>query len=286
MKKTVRLLAQFIYNLKWGFIKKSWFLVPLKTTNANKITNTAFSLGITTYKERYETYLKPLIKQLNHLFPHHQIIVAINGFHNQQEQAVYLENIKTFLSNFSNVNFVYYNEPQGLCKLWNQLVIKAISPKIFLLNDDISVSKAFKKEIESTGILATNFSIINKSYSHFFIDKSIIKRVGWFDERFLGIGYEDHDFEIRLAQQHILPTFFTFKGVKNENVMPKDWSWGDSENKILKKYSSANEKHYFSKWEFSQTEKEGFIFVRIIQGYAKLKNGMETPNFYPNLELK
>ena len=44
-----------------------------------------------------------------------------------------------------------------------------------------------------------------------------------------------------------------------------------------------NKKHYFSKWEISDTAKHGFVHVRIIKGYAKLKDGMETPNFYPDL---
>lgn len=285
MGKLLRLSTVLLYNIKWWFIKKSWLLVNCSKSNKNESSHKNYTIGITTYKERFDTYLHPLILHLNHLFPDTQIVVAINGFHNQQEQKIYLNKITDFLTPFKNISFFTYEEPQGLCKLWNQIILKANSPKVFLLNDDISINKSFRKEIENTGILNSHFGIINQSYSHYLIDKSIIKKVGWFDERFSAIGYEDHDYEIRLALHNLKPDFFNFISIKNEVVVPKDWSWGDGDNIILKKYSESNEKHYLSKWEFSETEKEGFVFVRIIQGYAKLKTGMETPNFYTNIEI-
>ncbi|NCP45010.1 MAG: hypothetical protein COW67_08705 [Flavobacteriales bacterium CG18_big_fil_WC_8_21_14_2_50_32_9] len=283
MKKILRLIERLIYIVKWWFLKQKWRFVSLQYSNAKTVTNTNYSIGITTYKERFETYLKPLVLHLNYLFPHMQIIVAINGFHNQKEQTEYLNKIKSFLSNFKNIDFVYYEQPHGLCKLWNQLIILSKSDKIVVLNDDISISKKLKTEIEESKILNSNFGLINGSYSHFLINKKIINQIGWFDERFPGIGYEDHDYEIRLALQGVSPDFYNFKTIKNENVTPKDWSWGDDDTKIFKKYSHANEKHYFSKWEISDTAKHGFVHVRIIKGYAKLKDGMETPNFYPDL---
>ena len=117
------------------------------------------------------------------------------------------------------------------------------------------------------------------------LNKSIIKKIGWFDERFPGIGYEDHDYEIRMALAGKQVEHYNIVGIKNERVLPKDWSYGDQHDVILTKYSGPNEKHYFSKWEFSDTEQEGFVYVRIIQGYAKQVEGMETPNFYMENEL-
>lgn len=286
MRKLLRLIERISYAAKWWFIKQNWRFVSPQNSNNNTFTDTNYSIGITTYKERFESYLKPLILHLNYLFPNTQIIVAINGFHNKKEQDEYLTKIKLFLANFKNINFVYYEQPQGLCKLWNQLIILSKSNKIVVLNDDISISKKLKTEIEASKILNSNFGLINGSYSHFLIDKKIINKIGWFDERFPGIGYEDHDYEIRLALQGVFPDFYNFNTIKNENVTPKDWSWGSADTKIFNKYSNANGKHYFSKWEFSEKEKEGYIFVRIIQGYAKLKEGMETPNFYPEIQFK
>lgn len=106
-------------------------------------------------------------------------------------------------------------------------------------------------------------------------------KVGWFDERFPGIGYEDHDYEIRMALKGFTVESIDVDGLKNENVVPKDWSWGDSHSVIFGKYSGPNEEHYFKKWSISKEEEQNSTWVRIIQGYAQLKEGMATPDFYP-----
>lgn len=282
--KVFRIIKQYLLELKWFFIRLNWLFVSLPKSS-KAYTDTSFTIGITTYKERYETYLKPLVKKLVHLFPETPIIIAVNGYHNLKEQEQYLEQITEWVKPYQNVSLITYKEPQGLCKLWNQIVLNASSPKVFLFNEDINISSSFKKDILSSGILNSEFGLINGSFSHYMLNKSIIKKVGWFDEAFPGIGYEDHDYEIRMALAGKQVEHFDIKGIKNENVIPKDWSYDKEHEVILTKYSGPNEKHYFSKWEFSDEEKEGFIFVRIIQGYARLKPNMETPNFYPEIEL-
>ena len=163
-------------------------------------------------------------------------------------------------------------------------MIKSPSQQVFLLNEDINISPSFKKDLISSGILNAEFGLINGSFSHFMIHKSLIQTVGWFDERFPGIGYEDHDYEIRMTLSEKEVQHVNVKGIKNENVVPKDWSYDQKHDVILTKYSEPNEKHYFSKWEFADQEKEEFTYVRIIQGYARLKPNMETPDFYPEIK--
>ena len=68
MGKFSRLSAVLLNNIKWWFIKKSWLFVSCKNNNDKLPTNQNYTLGITTYKERFDTYLKPLILHLNHLF--------------------------------------------------------------------------------------------------------------------------------------------------------------------------------------------------------------------------
>ena len=284
MRKEVRLLKQYWLEVKWLFIKLGWLFVSLPKSS-KPATNTSFTLGITTYKERFEPYLKPLVKKLVYLFPETPIIIAVNGYHNLAEQEKYLQEITEWVKPYKNVSLITYKIPQGLCTLWNQLVIKAPSQNIFLLNEDINVSLSFKKDLLSSGILTSEFGLINGSFSHFMLNKSLIKKVGWFDERFPGIGYEDHDYEIRMTIAGKQVEHYIVEGIKNERVVPKDWSYDKNHEVILTKYSSPNEKHYFSKWEFSETEKIGFTYARIIKGFAKLKDGMETPNFYPEIEL-
>lgn len=284
MNKAQRIGKQYWQEVKWLFIKLGWLLVSMPK-ESKPYSDTAFTLGITTYKERFETYLKPLIKKLVYLFPETPIVIAVNGYHNLAEQEKYLQQITQWAEPYKNVKLVTYKEPQGLCTLWNQILIKAPSQKVFLFNEDINVSQSFKNDILSSGILNSEFGLINGSFSHYMLNKSMIKTVGWFDERFPGIGYEDHDYEIRIVLADKKVHHFTIKGIKNERVIPKDWSYDKNHQVILTKYSGPNEKHYFSKWEFSDTAQQGFVYVRIIQQYAKLVEQMETPNFYPEIEL-
>lgn len=284
MGKVTRIIKQYWLEVKWLFIKLGWLFKSLPE-KSDSYTDTSFTLGITTYKERFDSYLKPLVKKLVYLFPEYPIVIAVNGYHNATEQEKYLQQIKEWAKPFQNVSLVTYKEPQGLCKLWNQLLIKAPSKKVFLMNEDINVSTSFRKDILESGILNSEFGLINGSFSHYMLNKSLIKSIGWFDERFPGIGYEDHDFEIRMTLANKQVEHFTVKGIKNERVVPKDWSYDEKHSVILTKYSGPNEKHYFSKWEFSDVEKNGFVFVRIIQGHVRLKEKMETPNFYPEIEI-
>jgi hypothetical protein len=283
MVKVGRIIKQYGLEVKWFFIKLKWRFIS-QPTKSNPATDIAFTFGITTYKERFDSYLKPLVKKLAYLFPNTPIVIAVNGYHNQAEQEKYLSAITEWAAPFQSVKLVTYKEPQGLCKLWNHIVLKAPSKKVFILNEDINVSPSFRKDLLNSGVLNSEFGLINGSFSHFMLNKTLVPTVGWFDERFPGIGYEDHDFEIRMTLLGKEVEHFNVTGLKNENVVPKDWSYDENHEVILTKYSGPNEKHYFSKWEFSDVEKNGFEFVRIIQGYVRLKEGMETPNFYPEIK--
>lgn len=283
MNKVVRITKQYWLELKWLMIKLKWLLVSIPIDNQS-YSDTSFTIGITTYKERYESYLKPLVRKMVYLFPEVPIIIAVNGYHDLKEQEEYVDQLTKWIKPYQNITLIVYKKPQGLCKLWNQIVLKSPSEKVFLLNEDINISPLFRQDVLQSGILSSGFGLINGSYSHFMLNKSTIKNVGWFDERFPGIGYEDHDFEIRMTIAKKQVEHFQIQGIKNENVVPEDWSYGDQQEVILTKYSGPNEKHYFSKWEFSDQELPNFVYVRIVQGYAKLKLGMETPNFYPEFK--
>lgn len=283
MGKVLRLSAVLLNNIKWWFISILWKFKP--QPKAKEITNKQYSIGVVTYVKRYEIHFLPLIKQLVTLFPDTQLIVAINGYYDHDIQKQYLKKIMTQLDTFKNVIYFHYDEGQSLSKLWNQLVIHSNSEKTFIFNDDIQLATGFRTSIEKSIILNHDCGIINGSWSHFLISKSIIKKVGWFDERFPGVGYEDHDYEIRLTLKGLPLIEVNVNHLKNIVYKTKDFSYGNNIETVFEKYSSVNEKHYLSKWEFSETEKEGFVFVRIIQGYAKLKTGMETPNFYTNIEI-
>lgn len=284
MKKLIRIIHHHLLEIKWSIINLIWLMIRVKN-KTRKPSSPSFTIGIGTYKERYQTFLIPLIERLTFVFPDTPIIIAVNGYHNHSVQKVYLKQIEKWVEAYQNVSLITFIEPQGLGKLWNQIIVNSPTDKVFLLNDDVNIAPNFKKQLFSCDILNSTFGIINKSYSHFMIDKTLIEHVGWFDERFPGIGYEDHDIEIRMVLADRKIDHFNIPSIKNEHVIPKDWSFNQEHGVILSKYSKPNEDHYFKKWEFSDTKKEGFTFVRITKGYARLKEGMETPDFYNKNEF-
>jgi len=82
------------------------------------------------------------------------------------------------------------------------------------LNDDVSVTddqfwNDLTKEIKN---INTSFTI-NNTFSHFVINRKELEQIGWFDERLLGIGYEDGDFCWRYA--HYLKRELANVGIDN-----------------------------------------------------------------------
>ena len=253
-------------------------ITPIRKKKSN-YTN-VFSIGIVTYINRYDKLFKPLIKNLCKLFPDVEIVVAINGYYDQEKQQKYLTEIKALLAKFPNVKYIAYSEGQSLSKLWNQLVIHAINRKVFILNDDVKIAPYFRKNVEESGILKKELGLLNWSWSHFLISKSIIHQIGWFDERFPGVGNEDEDYEARLVIAGVYIESVEISGLKNIIIQTKDFSYGKHTETVNIKYVKGNKIIFDKKWDMLPEPKEGYVFVRLLGKYLKLNAGMETPNFY------
>jgi predicted glycosyltransferase involved in capsule biosynthesis len=116
-----------------------------------------------------------------------------------------------------------------------------------MLNDDTSImSNVFfdilEKNIENTSSIFK----INNSWSHILLDRYEVNKVGWMDEKFLGVGEEDGDFEWRY--QNILGKSITniFIPDINNHVDKEDFS---KNMKIVNnKYSAFNKSYSCSKY--------------------------------------
>jgi hypothetical protein len=111
----------------------------------------------------------------------------------------------------------------------------------------------------------------------------MISRIGWFDERLPGVGNEDEDYEARLALQGIGLPSFELSALRNVVVKTKDFSYGKEMAVINEKYTSDNKRFFNSKWEITNEAQDDFVHVRILQKAVRLRPGMETPNFYPEI---
>jgi hypothetical protein len=258
-----------------------WLFCP---TPRHETKNGRYSIGVVTYIRRFENLFKPLISQLCKLFPDSEIIVAVNGYYDHEQQTIYLKKINSFLEKYPNVKVLCHDRPQSLSRLWNQLIINSANAKVLIFNDDVLLLPSFRRHFENSGSLAMDVVLLKNSWSHFLIAKRVTSVAGWFDERFPGVGNEDEDYEARLALLGEPVHCIELGGLKNISVKTKDFSYGKTVEVTKEKYITANKVFFDSKWEIAEESRPGFAYVRILQNYVKLKPGMETPDFYPEID--
>jgi hypothetical protein len=159
----------------------------------------AISIGITTFENRFSRYFVPLLSKIKEYAPESEVIVAVNGEHQQEFNENYRNVVLEFISRHKKVYPIVFPQFRGLSKLWNSIIIKATHDHILLINDDIMINDpSFMKNICSAIEKNKGRSfLINKSWSHFLINRAEIDELGYFDERLLGIGEEDGDMSWR-----------------------------------------------------------------------------------------
>lgn len=153
------------------------------------------SIGITTFGNRFDRYFVPLLSRIKEYVPTIEVIVAINGEHQQEFDENYRRRILEFIAGNKKVYPLLFPHFRGLAKLWNSIIINASGDYILMLNDDIMINdSSFLKDmaVELRKNRGRSF-LINKSWSHFLISRREIDELGYFDERLLGIGEEDGD---------------------------------------------------------------------------------------------
>jgi predicted glycosyltransferase involved in capsule biosynthesis len=84
--------------------------------------------------------------------------------------------------------------------MWNTGIIHSRESNILILNDDISLlPEHFEFDATRATSLLSESGVLtlNSSWSHFLINRECIKKIGWFDEHFVGIGNEDGEYAER-----------------------------------------------------------------------------------------
>ncbi len=274
LRKGYRLIG----TIAWQLRSLVWIFTKKKMDGEKE--SVIFSIGIVTYIDRYNKFFKPLINQLTTIYPNTEILIAVNGYYDLDRQAKYLTKIKLFLSSHKNIKIIDFEQAQSLSKLWNLLIINSSNRKTLILNDDVKLLPSICKKLSYIMLLNSPIVLINRSWSHFIIEKSIIEKNGWFDERFPGVGNEDEDYECRLVFNGIYPKSIHVNAVKNIVFQTKDFSYGSNTEIVNKKYVKENQLFFNTKWEISDIPQDGFKYVEIMHRFVKPKSGMSTPNFY------
>lgn len=252
-----------------------------------------YSIGVVTYVERYEKSFKKLATDLCKQFPDVEKNAVLNGFPDKIKQFKYLREATAFLHDCGFKHVLTYEEHQSLAKCWNMLTIVSSKPKILLLNDDCLIKHGFRQEFESQRG-DREWLFLNESFSHFMTSKNVIRTVGWFDERFLGIGHEDGDYARRCAIKGFeYDVGIDCPSLRNLQIQEEFVSFTTDTKNKSGNYSVYNENFFKKKWSHASFQKKGYTYIPIRHlkkyanlppgegSYCKLRWRMETPDFYP-----
>jgi glycosyltransferase involved in cell wall biosynthesis len=153
-----------------------------------------FSIGITTFERRYPL-LEEMVRTIRSIDAEIEIILAVNGKYEKQNNSEYLKNIYELAASYPNIYVFNFPRFTGLAKMWNTIVINSSSEYNLILNDDLRISNmnfiVQVNEIISKSKLG--FFKVNGSFCHFVISKQMLNQLNYFDERLLAYGEEDGD---------------------------------------------------------------------------------------------
>lgn len=257
-------LFQLAHEAKGRLVR----LIPQKLVPHRKDLSSSLQIGITTYVDRYDQFFKPLYISLKSLFPEVNIYVAANGFHERDIQKKYLGQLENELCtrNMGDNTFVLHDKPVGLTRLWNELLSQGKCKTTLILNDDLRVYPWFRLWIENRR-WSENITLINGTWSHFFFSRELCHTVGWFDETFRGIGFEDMDYTARCALNNIGIENIRCQYMTHLDHQPSRTSFDDQTATLWgPKYSSINHDAFFQKWKLC--DHDSGIFIKQLKSFV------------------
>lgn len=155
------------------------------------------TICIVTYSKRFEVFMKTLqrIREQTNL----QIYIAVNGDYGKDFDDVYRNAILNECLKYQNVYCNFYLSFRGLSKIWNDCIINTGANDLIITNDDIVIGDNFINSFIQYINSRSNKTLfrVNNSYSTFYVNKQYIDQCGYFNENYLGIGWEDTEFTRR-----------------------------------------------------------------------------------------
>lgn len=98
---------------------------------------------------------------------------------------------------------VYYHFPfnPSLTRTWNWSIAMCKTPWVLVANDDVRFKPGWRDVFMNSDHM--NKSKLHHKFDAFFMHRSLIAHVGWFDERFTTWYWEDVDYARRMAELQI-----------------------------------------------------------------------------------
>jgi hypothetical protein len=219
------------------------------------------TIGVTTYIERYDEWLVPLLTEgLKHSLDR-KWIVAINGHKDSTAQDRYLNRFQTEWRHVARLTCLVHRRAVGVAQLWNEIIQASPTRYLLILNDDLTIFPGFWQWLASQQAPDGKLIKINNIWSHYLVDKALLDQLGYFDETLAEMGFEDTDFEGRMWTAGLSPGSIVSPYIQHAWEQPDDTSY-ESE-RVLGKYSKMNQDRFFEKWRTAAGGEPGLYFPRI-----------------------
>ena len=245
----------------------------------------SYSIGLMTYEYRFDSHFMPLLGELNKQRQNVEKIVFINGQHNQPFNQNFrrkaLNNTAYYDNTFLHMSPVF----RSFSHMVNTNINLSSNEDILIMSDDVSIDSSFLSDYENRLSQQSNSFIINGSFAHFSINRKDIFKVGYFDERLLGMGHEDGEWDFRYAKSYNVTqnVGFACPNVSIPSVSHKDEK-NNNECKNQRrdgKYSKYNREFVESEIIVEQPEHIDGEYTRQGTYGRQIQMKNNTVNFYP-----
>jgi hypothetical protein len=183
------------------------------------------AIVVTTFSARFFDYCIPLLRQLRSILPSVPIYLVVNGDFENTFETKHRDNFLQQVLSIGGINPITFGTFRGCASMWNTGVRAADVEYCLVLNDDMQIDSRYFLAMLNDVISMAAISgvvLINQSWSHFVISRELILGLGYFDERFLGIGEEDVDFTWRYENKYGKITSYKTKSILHESVADHD----------------------------------------------------------------
>lgn len=105
----------------------------------------------------------------------------------------------------ATVRFLDIAAGRGLTYAWNAIIREAVNNWVVISNDDVRFDEGWLATLAamqkaSPKALHIAMAYPKNRYGCFAIHKSLVRAIGWFDQRFTGTTCEDDDWHLRLSE--------------------------------------------------------------------------------------
>ena len=211
----------------------------------------SYCIGIITYSKR-RTYIENLLDDIR-VQSDIPVYITINCDYGKPFDEDYRNFILELCRKHKSVYPSFYLKFRGSAKLWNDMIVNASYDNLIIINDDARIHNNFISDFidyRNEVIKVNEVLKVNDGWACFCVNKNYIKSVGFFNEYYLGIGFEDAEFSKRVKEFPAYTTKdFVDLGTESVSTFPKMENITKQEDKVYSRYNH----HLYNSEEIDRT---------------------------------